>query len=756
MNISANQLKLDEDALSLYQELDGIHTEYQNETAEKISAAEKELDALRLQMIETVHSITAWFLDMRLSRGIRKEKDGLDTILQCLEKLAGSPGHDGSLMIRYRGYPTGTGVSAEHDYVISFGSLTADAGTAAALKSRVGTAMMHLPTRMGKAFQTLSEHGISHMYIKIPRQTGSFSREQAEVFRDSLNIIAHFQRSLKNNSPIILEKNGRKTILPLICDERGAGDFNLTLLAGLNNIKPETMQILVRKSAASLKEADKLKKNHPYTGTYEAIIHARNLKDRLRVPPIEINHLKWLCLDENRTRMSGGQVRLARTAGAYFSESPQNTAQIIQSVYGKDYKEISSGHLGQRLRLTTDFLNTVKNKSDDPETEQEVLRNISERFEEIRDEVFDDLIIQKNMLKIRSRHAEPETIGKIHGKLQNIIRHYKDRAKASKKIKDIMRRKIDFDVQDYESLAADFGISAPNVKHLISLLRKCFSQDGHFLRSVFDSHIPDFIRYEKKIFRFLWHYLKETPERNDRIAFLNSFRSLIARMHQPQYALEILLGDVLEKPDQISFSDRNALMLSNLLIRDYYREVTADIEMTPEEVLMGNNGLHPAAAKQGAEMIRRRREDIFRKIRTLNRELAGAAASDEKAGMSIRFLLSLERELHIFLILLGGETALRVLRNALSRYGEPSADIYLSPKMQDSLESVIQHMTVIIRGLEKMGTRDDVRNLRKITQNEGRFLALPMDSRCIVKMRRMMQWTASAEDSIRKRTEMQA
>jgi hypothetical protein len=36
---------------------------------------------------------------------------------------------------------------------------------------------------------------------------------------------------------------------------------------------------------------------------------------------------------------------------------------------------------------------------------------------------------------------------------------------------------------------------------------------------------PYMAKYGVKIFGFLWHYLKETPSRKDRVAFLNSLRS---------------------------------------------------------------------------------------------------------------------------------------------------------------------------------------------------------------------------------------
>ncbi len=749
MSASANQIMLDEDALSLYEQLEGIHTEYQGSVEQRLLSGDKESDALRLDMMETAHFISAWFLDDRFSEGIRNRKDSFGDILRLLEKLAATPGHDGRFMIRYRGYPTGTAVSAEHDYVIDFGKFTADAAAAAVLKSRMGTDKSHLPARLGKAFQTLSEHGISNLCVKLPQNGEGFSPQQSEHLRDCLNIVSRFRRALQTGSPIVFDKKGQKTLLPIICDEKGAGDVNLTLLAWMNNIKPVTMQMLVRKSASWMKAAEESKKANPYISAYEAILHAGNLKDRLILPPVEVNNLKWLCLDDRQILIRPEQAQVSRAAADLFKSAPQNAVQLLQTVYGNDYKEISAGHLGKRLQTATDFLTGVENQTGQPEVENEVLRGLSERFEELRDEVFDDIIIQKNMLKIRSAaHSEPVAVGNINEKLREILTFHKGRSIANRKVKNIAGKGIDFDVQDYEVLARDFGVSATDAKFLVTLLKTCFSKEGRFIRSVFESHIPAFARYEKKIFRFLWHYLKETPLRNDRVAFLNSLQLLIARMRQPGIALKMLLTDVLDKADTVSFSDRNALMLANLLIREYYREMNSDIEMTPEEVLQAKNGLNPEAVKAAAETVASRQGDIFRKIRSINRELVKAAAEDAQGGMSIRFLFALERELHIFLILVGGETACRVLRNAAVRYGDPEADLYLSMKIRERMESVMQHLTVVIRGMDRIGEKQDLRMLRQIRQEEARFLTIPMDARCIGKVRRLMQWVETAEKSI--------
>ena len=79
----------------------------------------------------------------------------------------------------------------------------------------------------------------------------------------------------------------------------------------------------------------------------------------------------------------------------------------------------------------------------------------------------------------------------------------------------------------------------------------------------------EFAKYERNIFQFLWHYLKLINNRHDRVSYLNSLQLLIAEMKDPKQALLVLLADFIKTPMQVSFFDRNALILCNILLRKY-------------------------------------------------------------------------------------------------------------------------------------------------------------------------------------------
>jgi hypothetical protein len=68
-----------------------------------------------------------------------------------------------------------------------------------------------------------------------------------------------------------------------------------------------------------------------------------------------------------------------------------------------------------------------------------------------------------------------------------------------------------------------------------------------------------------------------------------------AASDQPHQATQtrtaFFAGRFLPAPEKVEPSDRNAIMLANILLRTYNKELDVDIEMTPEEVLNVRNGL---------------------------------------------------------------------------------------------------------------------------------------------------------------------
>ncbi len=259
-----------------------------------------------------------------------------------------------------------------------------------------------------------------------------------------------------------------------------------------------------------------------------------------------------------------------------------------------------------------------------------------------------------------------------------------------------------------------------DAEDIIEALQSCFDSQGHFLKSAFEKNIPKFIKYERKIFELLWLSLKEIVNKNDRVAFLNSLQLLIGRMKQPKRALRILLADFYGKPDVVNFPDRNALMLANLLIRKYNKELNLNIELTPEEVLLVQYGLDRDIAKYAAWRIDGNQEDFYLKIKTIRQEIAHAILPEDSSAESkpFKYLLSLEREVNIFLSLIEGETALAVIKSCVKQYGDPDSipgGKYVGP--------FLNHLRVAVKALGRVGGKAELELLGKIRDSEKAFLA---------------------------------
>lgn len=747
----SHHITLDEDAQRLFNELGGLSERLPIDALgsgdSDLDKAEAALDQARLRIIELTHLIAAFFTATRFLQGMKTNQDEMMKFNAALNKLARLPHVDNKFLIRFRGLPTGTNVPANNDYVVRFDNLEVDSAEAAALYKRMGVQMSHIPARMAKAFSVLADHGVSTLNIAVPPGYQKTDRPFFRHLHTCLQIISRYNAARKQSVDIEFKVNGQTKSVPIICDETGKPDFNLTLIAGLNNMNRQSMESLVRQLGNWMKKNP----GNPFFGVADALFGLRQLKGKLIKPPIEVNNVKWLVMEGQRQTESAkaNSANVARVAVQQLGTNPQRAAQSLQAVYGDDYDQINAPKLVQRLHHASDLLTAAEKNGFGPRIEKEVLTNIKNRFEQVKDDVFDNLDINKQGIKLRSLTGKETAVKNVNGKLKQLLAGHKGRIRTQRKMKNLIHHNMQFDERDYQSVAQDFKISPEAAKDLVGLLKQCFDSRGHFLRSVFERFIPAFASHEKKVFGFLWHYLKETPHRNDRVAFLNSLQLLIAKIKEPAYAIEILLKDALKNPDMVDFSERNAFMLSTLLLRSYNKEIDIDIELTPEEVLAVQKGLNKDVASAIDRFIEKRQARFFRKVRTIHSQviLSMSAESDEKK-LPTRFLLSLERELYIFLALVGGSTARTVLRSALKAYGSPDTDIYQMPESVRHTEALLQQLTVIIRGMGRVGQNHDLPPIQKIKNDKNHFENLLKGTKTAAKIRRLIHWIDASEQKL--------
>jgi hypothetical protein len=788
-----NDIMSDADVEKLFSELKHIDSGktadahgFEAEADARNGDEEKALDLWRSRLIDMVRFLSTYFMDVRYWEGIDAEKDTFKQLSKTLGQLAELPDQTGPVLIRYRGLPTASRGAASTDYVVSLGDVMVDASVPPGMIKRMGIRMSHLAGRLDKAFSVFSEQGIRTLCIHLPGQTD----DELNRMHLCLNIVSRYAHAIKTNTPIVFEIEGRPFSIQPILDEKKQPDPNLTLVAGINNLNPEQMQALISKVDAWLKQAVKAGNSQPFASVYNAFFGVKSLKDKLIRPPLEINNVQWLMIDgdkpgnlvpkdQNSGPGSGGKHISRKTekvlTGVYGQalgkmgskkieeklglatklleavESPEKINEIMKNIYGDDFTNIDSKKLGQEIGIVSNLLAAVEKTPKGMDILEKVFGDFQNRLEQVQDNVYDEIVVGEDAVKIADGDAVTVIEGVHNGLLQK-IEFYKSRALARKKIKALVsgRGDADFDAGDYDIIAAEFDVSVEDTRDIIDLLKSCFDGRGHFLREPFEKNIPEFIRYEKKIFEFLWQYLKETRYRSDRVAFLNALQMLIAKIHQPKRAIKVLIADFCADPGVIAFADRNALMLANLLIRKYNKELNLDIELTPEEVLLVKEGLDREVVTYTAWRIESVREKLIVKTRTIHQTIVTAlkAPGADVQAMSFRFLASLEREIFIFLALVGGKTARTILRSALKIYGDPRSKVFTQSENQDYFEALLQHLIVLIRGLGRIGNSSDLALFQKIKDSRQRFQRLGETVRHEMLVKRITGWAEMAEKNI--------
>jgi len=281
------------------------------------------------------------------------------------------------------------------------------------------------------------------------------------------------------------------------------------------------------------------------------------------------------------------------------------------------------------------------------------------------------------------------------------------------------------------------------------LLQSSFDREGRFQRKVFENNLKEFAKYERNIFQFLWHYLKQINNRQDRVSYLNSLQLLIAEMKDPKQALLVLLADFIKTPMQVTFFDRNALILSNILLRKYNQELRNEIEITPEEVLMVREGLDAERVAMAVEQVTLQQEKFYQKIRLIHEGLQQALNPRAMASkpMPVRYLITLEREAYIFLSLIGGSAAHKIVRDAAEEYGNPHARIYMLEKSSENVPAIMQLFKVVIRGLHRFADVSDLPILNSISEQEKAFMSKVPDNQYLT-VKRVMEWVGRSAKAL--------
>jgi hypothetical protein len=726
-----------------------------------------EQDRWRVLLVDLAYLLNASFRDVTYLEGVKAEKGTFRQMIKVLEELDQMPVHDGFIHINLRG-ARNPKISEQADYVIRFGGITVDVPTVVSLVSRMGIRLKHLEGRLIKSFEAFADHGFSTLHLKLPGE----SPEAMETLRLSLRIIACFNQAVEKNVPIEYTKDDHQYSLFPILNELNQPDSNLTMLAAVNGLTQSAVHELVQKISA---------KTDPATSNlnvFQTIFKIKSLQQRLNKPPLEVDsdttpvakagqkesaaagidgktaegilgELAHLKMDQAALKEG-----VARYVKGTFRKSPKAATQMMKSIYGKDYTGIKPQVLGKRLKLITNLLMTMQKSPIGQNVAGEVLKRIQARMDQVPGEILGDFVVQDEELKFWAEGAET-TIGRVDKNLIKIIDDSKTRSGRREKRNFQLSPDKNFTDQDFEAIAADFKISARDAQEIIQLYQNCFDGQGNFLRAAFEKNVPGFAHHEKKVFEILWEFLKETPRRSNRLAFLNSLQLLVAEIKKPIQAIKVLLTNFTQNPESVYYPDRNAMMLVNQFLRSYNKEVHMDIEMTPEEVLLVKKGLDQSVANYVAWKIDGEQKTFLKKIVSIRKKIVDAMDLDlsEEQLLPIRFLLALEREVHIFLALVGGRTALEVMRSALNVYGNPASQIYHLQESPGQMETLLSHLAAVIRGFGRLGRQSDMSVLDEVKIRQDQFMGLHPDRRYQTLVTRVMGLIGASKAAIGSRTE---
>jgi hypothetical protein len=322
------------------------------------------------------------------------------------------------------------------------------------------------------------------------------------------------------------------------------------------------------------------------------------------------------------------------------------------------------------------------------------------------------------------------------------IKYFKNRSVTRRKLQSLNKTNTYFNKLDIEIIAREFDISPVDAKKIIKLLTNCFDENGHFIKNKFEKQLIEFSKFQNDSFKILWYFLKEPLNREDRLAFLNSLQLLFRKLKTPENAIKILLEDFLSNVKIVTLSDRNAIILANLLLRRYNKEIDIDIEITPEEVFLVKNGLHRDVADKVVFYLDEYKEYFIEKLKNIHRKIYHSLdnIADDSDKMTIKFLLSLEREIHIFLGILGGDLSRSILRGALNTYGNSNNALYRIAKSDRFRQSLIQHLKVLFRALGRAGSKSDMPIIKNIIDEKVSFLSLSNESRYSMLVEKAMEY----------------
>ena len=116
----------------------------------------------------------------------------------------------------------------------------------------------------------------------------------------------------------------------------------------------------------------------------------------------------------------------------------------------------------------------------------------------------------------------------------------------------------------------------------------------------------------------------------------------------------------------------------------------------------------------------------MRKMRHITEALLKSSNQEkvEKGGMETRFLLHLNRELVIFLALVGGDKAKAIIHGFIREFGQPTSAYYREMKTKGNLRHSLQFLQVATRALRRFDDPVSDQLYEEVADREPLFVKL--------------------------------
>lgn len=726
---------------------------------------------------EFIHLLALFWVHSRSAGAARASEVLFRQLLQHLSILTKMPNHTGEILVRRVHHQLRSPHSAP-DYVIIFGNLLINSQEER--KSVASQQFSHLKSALGRACECFAEQDIHSLLLRLP---GNFT-DSIEKFRFSLHILTRYHGAARNGTSITFRYYGRSLVAPVISDLDGKQDPNLTLMAALNGLSAVNARQLIRQAQAYVKmdlsESTDKSSLQSHIGSYDQIFRVRSLRAQVVQPPVEINNLlfpygahmpecipndelapkiaTWLGAEQSICDAGQGdgiplEVHFAnyRQKLAGVLGTGDNSAESeLDTLLADDYADLDPKALGNRFAALSKLIYALEKRSQDPAVMADLLDMLRIRLKAVDDEVMANIVTQRQGIKIVLQ-GRSVLVGMVHSHLYDLISLLKEDVVVRQRMAIIKEIAFQVDPCHINLLADGFGIAVSDAHQIFRLLQGCFGVNGRFIRPTFESRVDDMSRHENVIFEILWCFLRQTPQRNDRINFLNAVQLLMARLNDPKRALQFLMTDICLNPEMVCFTDRNAFALSNILLHKENRELYIDVHRTPEDVLTMVRPQNRKVHRYADWRLEVDHGRYLRKMRAIAKNIHQVLALDPGTGprpFELSFLLALEREAIIFLAIVQGRTARLAIRETLDRYGDPSSAVYQNTSIHNCLPLLIPHLQVVVRALGLIGDQEDIERLTSLERRVKILTELDTHPAHGLRVKQMMRWIPRAIETI--------